>query len=209
MIPDQYSLGFTHENFLVQSDQPFFLYFAAISSHIPWETPPPLLGDWEMFNQFSATAVPNPIEHALRLNAKKWQELINREPKPFSPVQYMETLMYDWEVFYPYIRDAAPANSLFIIMGDHQPPFLNPTPEEMATPVHIISRDSLVVQKLTDYGFTAGLWQSIDAATPELHHAGIFPLLMRILTDTTVVEVMPSYYPRGVTPANLSRFRSR
>ncbi|MCF7796787.1 MAG: hypothetical protein K9N11_01065 [Lentisphaeria bacterium] len=208
IVPDQYSLGFTHENFLSQSDQPFFLYFAAVSSHIPWERPPPLVADWRALNQLSGASTPNPIGHSLRLNAKKWQQILDREPEPFSPVQYLETLLYDWEVFYHYIRDAAPANSLFIIMGDHQPPFLNPTPEERATPVHIISRDSLVIQKLMAYGFSAGLWRSIDVAFPEWHHAGLFSLFLSLMTDSTRHVINPLDYTPGVTPANLSRFRT-
>lgn len=209
IVPDQYSLGFTHENFLSQSDQPFFLYFAAVSSHIPWERPPPLVVDWRALNQLSGASTPNPIGHSLRLNAKKWQQILDREPEPFSPVQYLETLLYDWEVFYHYIRDAAPVNSLFIIMGDHQPPFLNPTPEEMATPIHIIARDSLVVQKLMDDGFSAGLWRPIEASPPKWHHAGLFPLFMSLVTDSTRYIINPLDYSRGVTPANLSQFRTQ
>lgn len=209
MVPDQYSVGFTHENFLVQLNQPFFLYFAAVSSHIPWEIPPPLVEDWSTLNHLSREAVPNPLERALHLNVEKWHQLLDREPEPFSPVQYMETLMYDWEVFYHYILTTAPSNSLFIIMGDHQPPFLNPTPREMATPVHFITRDSLVIQTLTDYGFNRGLWRTVDAPPPEWHHAGLFSLIMSLITDPTRYALDPLDYTKGVTSANLSRFRSQ
>ena len=48
-------------------------------------------------------------------------------------------------------------NSIFILIGDHQPPQVSRRADGWATPVHVIAQDAAFVDAFAPYGFTPGL----------------------------------------------------
>lgn len=197
IVPDQYSLAVAHDQFVEQTARPFFLFFEAVSSHAPWDDPPPPLVDNPLsLGNRQETARPPPAGEA-SLQARPPVEQLFRQ------------IEYDWRVLADYLRAEAPPNSLVVVVGDHQPPGIDNA--SSATPVHVLSRDEPLVRRFADYGFSSGLQPPTEADT--LYHAGMYSMLTRVLTAhsgtghsetgqgatrTDLSPALPPYRPRGV-----------
>jgi hypothetical protein len=195
IVPDQYSLAVAHEQFVETAEAPFFLFFETATPHAPWSTPPPpVVSDPATLNR----PVGERGASASRAAAGA------REPSSWATRSKTERLFrhiqYDWRVLADYLHAQAPPSSLVVVVGDHQPYFANT--ESPATPVHVLSRDRGLVRRFRSYGFVPGLRLSPKAHT--LHHAGLYSLLVRVLTahdraapgDSSTA--LPPYHPRGV-----------
>lgn len=186
IVPDQYSLAAAHDQFVEQTDPPFLLFFEAVSSHAPWDTPPPPIVDDPSALDDRDTAHPTPAS-----------------PPPTTARPQVERLFrhieYDWRVLTEYLRTQAPPNSLVLVVGDHQPPAIENA--SFATPIHVLSRDRRLVDRFAEYGFAPGLQPAPTADT--LHHAGVYSMLTRTLTagDTpggAASSAPPPYRPEGL-----------
>ncbi len=193
IVPDQYSLAAAHDRFVEPAARPFFLFFEAVSSHAPWDNPPPPLVD-------------RPLSLGSR-SPKRRQETAQSTPtggtvslQDRSPVERLfRQIEYDWRVLTGYLQTEAPPNSLVVVVGDHQPPGINNV--SSATPIHVLSRDGSLVRRFENYGFSEGLQP--PAAPDTLHHAGLYSMLTRVLTahsetDIDSSSVLPPYHPQGV-----------
>lgn len=171
IVPDQYSLSVAHDEFVASGDPPFFLLFEAVTSHAPWDRPPPpLVESPRLLNQTSVPTTSVRASSGLSAGASQTQR--------GERAWLIDHLRYDWQVLEAYLRADTPPNSLVVIVGDHQPHFANgPT---SATPLHVLSRDEHLIRHFENHGFTRGLHPSPDGAT--LHHAGLYSLLIRVLT---------------------------
>ena len=207
--PDQYSLHFAHDTELARSSDPFFLFFETVSSHALWNYGlPPVLADWQQFN-----AVDGPTWKQKRRLADQ-----GAAPSAFlpdsitapriydqsTPLRYLRHIAYDLRVLRDYLIDTAPEGSLVLLLGDHQPPLLDT--ETDATPLHVLSTDSTLVNRVRRHGFTDGLVPT--DASPTLRQEGLYSFLVRLLTapdrppkaDSTS---LPVYRPEGASPAIL------
>ncbi|MEL6924407.1 MAG: sulfatase-like hydrolase/transferase, partial [Bacteroidota bacterium] len=99
-IPDQYALEYFNESVTKQESGPEFLFFITMTSHAPWYSPPPLVDDWRQLDELQ-TAVPPAAA-----------ELLQR---------YEKTIHYELNFLTKFITETADSNSIFILVGDHQP----------------------------------------------------------------------------------------
>lgn len=193
IIPDQYSLNYTHEKFIKTTENPFFLFFETATPHAPWDMLPPYIKDWREFNR----------------KGKK-QEMEQREPKTFtkrfkSPYgftlkNYFDHMVYDIKVIQDYIIKSAPENSIIIIVGDHQPALLsNVETHGLETPIHILSKDHSFVESFKDYGFVSGLSKDLEEKG-SIRHEAIFSMLVRVLAKHygDNANSLPPYHPNGI-----------
>lgn len=164
IVPDQYSLAVAHEQFVKQQQEPFFLLFETVSSHAPWEEPPPPL-----------VASPTRASAYRRASTTRADEPFTTE----SPVasRHLAHIRYQWRVLERYIRENAPSESLFLVVGDHQPHFARQGGR--STPVHLIARNGELVRRLEPYHFqTGGLPPQFPT---RLTHAGLYSLLIEAI----------------------------
>ena len=196
IVPDQYSLAVAHELFVERQKEPFFLLFETVSSHAPWaERPPPF------------------VASATRASAYRGSSTTDRDPafKPRSSIEsrHLAHIRYQWRVLERYIREKAPPESLFLVVGDHQPHFARRGGR--STPVHLIARNGHLVRRLEPYHFqTGGLPPQIPT---RLTHAGLYSLLMEaILTPSSAPDSSrgaSEVHTRGVERAALLPARGK
>jgi hypothetical protein len=200
--PDQYSLEFAHHTQLAPSPEPFFLFFESVSSHALWNYGlPPYLSDWRAFNAVSGSPARQKAELRRRGTAPTafLPDSITA-PRIYdqsAPVRYLRHVTYDLRVVRDYLLDRAPAGSLVLLLGDHQPPVLDTTTD--AVPLHVLSTDAGLVDRVRRQGFTDGL--TLDDRTPTLRQEGLYSFLVRLLADGDA----PPNRPRGVSPSLLVR----
>ena len=209
--PDQYSLHFAHHTQLASSPDPFVLFFETVSTHALWNYGlAPYLSDWREFNAVEGSAYEQ--KQALTRRGAAPTPLLPDSitaPRIYDqpmPRRYLRHIAYDLHVLRTYLIDKAPDGSLVLILGDHQPPLLDT--RSNATPLHVLSTDSTLVDRVRARGLTDGLVRT--DRTPTLRQEGLYSLLVRTLAahdagpgaDTTA---LPPYRPRGVSPSLLVR----
>lgn len=200
--PDQYSLHFAHTTKLFPSEAPFFLFFETVSSHALWNYGlPPFLPDWRQFNNETSTS-PKQKTALERIGGSPTPILPDSltEPRIYdqpTPQRYLQHISYDLHVIRDYLVSKAPPGSLVLLLGDHQPPLLDTNTSTV--PLHVMSTDSTLVNRVRRYGITDGLSLTDDSTM--LRQEGLYSLLVDLLsTDTTTAS---RYRPRGVSPSLL------
>ncbi len=204
VIPDQYSLGYTHEHYLPKNpDIPYFFFFETATTHAPWTDQPPYVADWRTLNEKLPPAVSLPQEGSL---LQLMQNSVNNrfyKDTPGAADLYQKSMFYDLKIIRDYILEQAPENSLFIILGDHQPPLI--PSDNYDTPIHIITKDQALAKRFASYGFYDGMLASGEEPGHQLTHAGIYSMLIEALSYTHT-PALPSrhYRPEGVAPSVLT-----
>ncbi len=181
-IPDQYTLGYFDEELHTNKEQPMFLFVMTTNSHGPWTPAPPVAEDWRMLDTMK-------IHGGYRWKPYK-DNLVQR---------YGKSINYQISFVTKFIAEKGDENSLFIVIGDHQPAtVVKYKQDDYDTPIHIVSKDSSLVQSFKEYGFTDGLRLSPENSS--IHHAGIYSILQRELLKNYGEEgaVIPAYLPKGL-----------
>ncbi len=202
-IPDQYSLGFTHERWVRPSSQPVFLFSESVSSHAPWETVPPLVDDWrELHSQPRTIASENG-----GIGSRLYKSLRNRlgaRPED-AESRYFASIRYDLHVLNRFLgREISDAPSLVVILGDHQPPMV--AGPGYGTPVHILSRDPELLRPLEAIGFSQGLFAAWSEPAA-IRHESLFSLVVSLISSQGVASIdhRPAELKlRGVSPSILA-----
>jgi phosphoglycerol transferase MdoB-like AlkP superfamily enzyme len=140
--PDQYSLNRARAEIRGETEQPYLLFTITQNSHYPWAPLPVLAADWTQLNV--AGDDPAPID----------AEGIPHETRRQN---YLDAVEYDLRVLVDFILNEEDPNALFVLIGDHQPPRVSRKEDGWETPIHIISRDGALVERLAEYGFVPGL----------------------------------------------------
>jgi hypothetical protein len=213
-VPDQYSLGYAHEQVLQHASPPQFFFFETVAPHAPWsDAPPPLVADWRRLNDPATHRQKDPPPDASARRASPLPAT-SEAPRTLADA-YFQQIVYDWRVLRNFVLEAVPKNSLVLIMGDHQPPLLSggspgSQAERFAVPLHVISRDTALVERVQEHGFVRGL-QPPTGGAPALQHAGLYSLLVRLLADgcsdaaraNSAATPCPPLKPDGISPAGL------
>jgi hypothetical protein len=111
--------------------------------------------------------------------------------------EYLSLMFYELRTIRDYILQKMPPNSIAVILGDHQPPIVTNQNSGFDTPLHIISKDRQLLNNLSDYQFVPGFILNPESS-PAISHAGIYSLLVRILTQTySNQQPLPPYLPDG------------
>ena len=116
-----------------------------------------------------------------------------------DPEKYISSINYDLQVISNLIVQTKNKNSLFIIIGDHQPPVISSSENGFETPVHIISSDSSFIRNIEKYGFTEGFW--IQNTSKSIKHESIYSLLLREIVRKYGIDTtrLPEYLTNGIT----------
>ncbi|MGE0312397.1 MAG: CDP-alcohol phosphatidyltransferase family protein [Lautropia sp.] len=166
-IPDQYTIA------RVEADeprrgQPRFVFFATLSTHIPFRPLAPYQPDWARLlgpEPFDAA----PLAASLAQRAD-WLDL--REP-------WIASLRYSFAWIADLVERTRPAGATLLVLGDHQPA-ASVVGKGVAwdVPVHLISSDPALLQRFRTLGFRDGL-EPPAPATIDLHQ--LTPILLDAL----------------------------
>ncbi len=168
-IPDQYTLGFIGER-LPGLPRPWLLFSMSVSTHHPWSAPFVYVNDWK--------ALQDPALDTAAA-AAPWQPIDERAAIGEERRGYFHTLEYEWRGLADLIESQRGEDTVFIVLGDHQPklPCNGGKPMSFNTPLHIISRDPALLERFSAAGFSDGLLVSPGARAP-LAHEGLFSLFV-------------------------------
>lgn len=148
-IPDQIALArFEHRFPRAADDPPRVFFFPNISSHFPFAPVPPYQRDWQ--RALSTTPFDAAELRASLTQPINWLDMRSH---------YAASVNYVYRWLSGYLQQPEPRETVYVLVGDHQPT-ANVTGEGAPwdVPVHIISRDSALLDRFKAQGFSEGLW---------------------------------------------------
>lgn len=183
--PDQWVLNWAQERLKAEHDQPLMLFTITQNSHYPWTPHPELVEDWRTLNE------PAPEEAPVDPDTISLDDMRSN---------YLNAIDYQLRMLAQFILEVGDENSIFVLIGDHQPPAVSRRADGWSTPVHIISKDARFVDAFAEYGFTPGL--EVSDLEPSLRHEGFYSLFMRELLSRYAAGAIaePAYLPEGIVP---------
>lgn len=176
--PDQYSINFISE--YLKGKEPYSLFFITQNSHNPFYAPE-IEKDWKKLNDSSMRDIPP-------------QVFLEKPEKP----DYVRSICYELKIFTDFIVSYPDSNTIFILMGDHQPPIISGKDDGLETPVHIISKDKKFLDGFAEYGFREGL--KLDEKGNSIRHEGFYSMFLREFVKIYGKKgtFVPDYYPYGI-----------
>ena len=167
------------------TDEPLMFFTITQNSHYPWKPHPELVDDWRMLNQSAPEDEP-----------------VDPDTIPLDEMRtnHLNAIEYQLRMLTQFILDVGDENSIFVLIGDHQPPAVSRRADGWSTPMHIISRDAAFVEAFSQYGFIPGL--SVTDLEPALRHEGFYSMFMRELLSRYGASKLaqPAYLPEGIVP---------
>jgi hypothetical protein len=162
-LPDQYALGFARDS-VIREQEPFFLFFITLNSHTPWNDIPVLTSHWTELEHLPDTA------HQGQQTSLMAGLATNK---------YWQAMDYELSVMEQVVAQQGDSSSLFIFLGDHQPPFLTGREDGFRTPVHLFSQNQVLMDRFQEMGFQPGLW--IEEGGLDYRHEDFYALLIKAL----------------------------
>jgi len=167
-MSDQFVLDYVRRHEFTNREQPLFVRYVLISTHAAYNIQPPFISQWDAIGDGS---IYNDLP--LVLYPIRWPNLKN------AGNAYLRSLDYEFETLGDYFAKYVKADTLIIIMGDHQPNrHLTGGGQPWSVPVHIISGNDRLLSPFRERGYTPGL----IPAQP-LPHAGMETFLQDFLQD--------------------------
>jgi hypothetical protein len=157
-IPDQAALALLHTQELAPTTDraPRFVVFPTTSTHAPFHPLAPFVPGG------SLRTGPQTYS-AAQATAAQAAPLAVREPLP----PYLESLRYQHAWLADYLKQRSARPLVMVVVGDHQPPALVSGPAvSWDVPVHVISEDRALLQRLLGSGFAPGLTPPAEALGP-------------------------------------------
>lgn len=218
IIPDQHTLGWLREQVIEPADQPLFIGFHMVSSHVPWRTPPPLLDDWRELPE--EPLAQDHLDGAEKQKAKdldkppsrneamkrlgRYQREAGMQHRGVGSIKedkllaYADVVHYDLEALAQHLQaEGTERPMLVIIMGDHQPPFLAKR-MGFGVPVHVLATDPVLLAEFESRGFVPGMLPP-ERGKPELTHQALYPAIVRALARFDG-QSPPELHKDGVQP---------
>ena len=149
-LPDQYVMNYANDLLKRSNDKPLFLFTITQNSHYPWTPHPELVDDWRTLNRAQA-------EPATPDSAETGQAALRQ--------RYLHAIEYQLRMLTEFILHNGDENSVFVLIGDHQPPMVSRRADGWATPVHIIAKDQALIDAFAAYDFTPGLQRKVARAS--------------------------------------------
>ncbi len=145
-IPDQFVLEQVHAREIAPATRPLFIQYVLSSSHLPFDSAPPLiedgrtLGDGRIYDTLGFEEFPPPA-----------QVFDNQRG-------YVGTIRYTLDAIGNYLSRRLADDSLVIVLGDHQPPLtIAAASRNRAVPIHVLSRDPALLEPFRRAGYAAGM----------------------------------------------------
>lgn len=149
-MPDQYTLHHFDNQIRQQSEKPVMATLTLLSTHAPW-TPLPKKVDWNDIGDGS-----------IYDGSHRFGERISWKYRSKVQDMYAESLDYTMDILGEYAARYAD-DAVIIILGDHQPaPIINGWGESGDVPIHIISRDTAVLERLPAINWNEGMLPLAD-----------------------------------------------
>ena len=167
-IPDQAALALLQAQELDRTVEraPRFVVFPTTSTHAPFHPIAPFVNDWPSLTRPDAYT-PADAAAADAASASLGQTV----------PRYLQSMRYQHAWLSDYLLHRAPRPMVMIIVGDHQPPaLLSGQGASWDVPVHVISDNPALLQRLLGSGFVQGL-------TPRLQPLGSMPALTSVLLN--------------------------
>ncbi|MBS0452210.1 MAG: hypothetical protein JSS14_12955 [Proteobacteria bacterium] len=172
-VPDQAALALLQAQELAtpaQQRQPRFVVMATLASHMPFVPLPPLMPSL-------AQAADPQAYTAQQLEAA--QRVPGTTRHDSGTQAYLDSLRYTFEWLGGYLQTEAPQPLVTVLLGDHQPwAVVSGSDASWEVPVHIISRDAALLDRLVAHGFVRGLVPPPEAAARPMHE--LTPLLLDV-----------------------------
>ena len=111
---------------------------------------------------------------------------------------YFDAIEYQLRFLVDFVRKEENEQSIFILIGDHQPPRVARKADGFETPIHIISKDVDFINSFAEYGFGEGL--RVQDNVEMVKHESIYSMLMRALVANYGEDptILPPYLPGGL-----------
>lgn len=144
-IPDQAAMALLHAQELDHgraNAAPRFVVFPTTSTHAPFHPLAPFVpgGSGAYTHAQARSALAAPLSTAQTL------------------ARYIASMRYQYAWMADYLRHRAPPSLVMVVVGDHQPPALVSGPgASWDVPVHVISDNRALLQRLLGNGFAPGL----------------------------------------------------
>ena len=164
-IPDQAAMALlqTQEFGPTAERPPRFAVFATTSTHAPFHPLAPFVSD--------RASLTRPDAYAGLATGPAGGSLVQAIPRYLESMRYQHAWMAD------HLRHPAPRPLVMIVVGDHQPPALvSGRGASWDVPVHVVSDDPALLQRLLGSGFVPGL-------TLPSHTLGSMPALTSVLLN--------------------------
>ena len=152
-VPDQYTLEH-FERTERAAPGPVMAEIDLVSSHTPY-APLPKLIDWKDVGDGS---VYDPMPAAGTQPGQVW-------PDPTKVRDaYTAAIAYSLKTLFSYIENYGDDDTVVVFLGDHQPqPIIASQENTRDVPISIVARDPAVLDRVSSWGWTAGVNPSPDA----------------------------------------------
>ena len=148
-MPDQYTLSH-FQKLREASDRPVMATMALLTTHAPW-TPLPEKLDWDLIGDGS-----------IYDGSHRFGEPISWKFRDKVQDMYARSFDYTLEVLGEYAARYAD-DALIIVVGDHQPPpIINGWGKSGDVPIHVISQDKDLLERLPSAHWTDGMLPAGD-----------------------------------------------
>lgn len=146
-MPDQYTMSYFQHQIREKSDAPVMATIALVTTHAPW-TPLPEKLDWNAIGDGSIFD-----------GSRRFGEPVSWKFRSKVQDMYAQSFDYTLDILGEYAARYGD-DALIVILGDHQPaPIINGWGASGDVPVHVISNNADVMQKLS-----GGYW--VDGMLP-------------------------------------------
>ena len=175
-VPDQYAIHKAKEKIEESKDEPYCLFFSTLNSHTPFNSPLEIEKDWK--------DIP-------KIDFKTNDNLPTKREKYKSAIKYQLDFLFD------YIEKNKDDNTIYVLFGDHQPPFITKKEMGWETLIHVIAKDKRIVESFEKSGFTSGL--NVDDQKV-INHEGFMSLFMKALFGVygkNIKQELP-YFETGI-----------
>ncbi|WP_347989065.1 sulfatase-like hydrolase/transferase [Methylomonas sp. AM2-LC] len=153
-MPDQYTLSAFQSRERPEPHTPVMAEIALISSHAPW-TPLPMPVDWQQVGDGALFNSQNRVGDTPEVVWQNTERI--RE-------QYRKSIEYTLSTLVSYATHYADEKLVILVLGDHQPaPFVTGESESHDVLVHLISRDSKIMEAVRDWQWTDGMLPADNA----------------------------------------------
>jgi hypothetical protein len=154
LVPDQYTLEHLRREELAPTGRdPVFAEIDLVSSHHPWNPPPPLVpwdevGDGSVFNDTTEDTEP-----------------VDQEADPvLAQERYGRTIEYSWETLVSFLETYPDPDRVLVVLGDHEPwSYVSGDGADHDVPISVIAQDRAVVRRIADWQWSSGLLPAADA----------------------------------------------
>ncbi len=158
VAPDEYALNYTYEQIQKNKVQPFSLFYPTLNSHCFFDTPINTEKEWQDYQtkEFETTG----------------------ELKKDLKEKYKLAIDYQLSFLKNFLLKNDLSNTIVVLFGDHQPPFIAKQENGNHTLLHVLSKDNKFGKAFEKHGFASSIKKLIDQKNT-IKHEAFYSLFMQ------------------------------